>query len=254
LNVAFTAADLTVVIPAHDAATTIAEAIESIIVDHDPAPTVIVVDDRSTDATADIAARCGATMVTAEGTGPGAARNTGVRHVETGLLAFCDADDWWHDVRITEHLGVLADTTIDLVLGRTQYHVDAVTESAASDERGGAGNLLAGQHFDTDDQTVVIPHFGAATLRTEAFHRVGWIDETLSNYEDYEWFYRARDLGLSMLTSDQIAHRRRITTHSTSRLNPPTPANLMAVMQRSLQRRRALGQSGDLSPISQLGR
>jgi glycosyltransferase involved in cell wall biosynthesis len=248
VNARFSASDLTVVIPAHNAAMTLANAVASIVAEHDPAPTVIVVDDRSADATSDVAASCGAIVLVASGTGPGAARNTGVRRVETEFLAFCDADDRWHENRLAEHLDVLTDPTIDLVLGRTRYHLDS------ADEDGTGVDLLAGHHFDSDDRSVVLPHFGAVTLRTAAFHRIGWIDENLVNYEDYEWFYRARDLGISMVNSDRIAHHRHVTASSSSRVNPPTPTDLIAVMQRSLLRRRELGITGAVAPISDLGR
>ena len=236
--------DLTVVIPARNAELTVVETISSIIADHESPPTVIVVDDRSTDATAAVAVAAGATVLASLRPGPGAARNTGVAQVETELLAFCDADDWWTPHRLTEHLEALGDPELDLVLGRTQYHVV-----------GAAGtDLLVGHHFDSDDQTAVLPSFGAATMRCAAFHRAGPIDESLSNYEDYEWFYRARDMGLTMTTADGIAQCRRVTGFTTSRLNPPSPGDLLRVMQRSIRRRRSLGLSRDAAPISDLGR
>lgn len=239
--------DLTVVIPAHNAEATLAEAIRSVVSTHRPAPTVIVVDDRSTDRTAEVAAAAGATVVSAIGTGPGAARNTGVRLVGTKLLAFCDADDQWHDGRLDEHLSCLADPAIDLVLGRTRYRVDEADPDIAV-------GLLAGHRFERDDATAVIPHFGAVTMRTEVFGRVGPIDESLDNFEDYEWCYRARDLGVAMLTSDRVAQIRRITATSTSRLNQPTPADLLAVIHRSVRRRRLLGLPAEAPSISTLGR
>jgi glycosyltransferase involved in cell wall biosynthesis len=243
-----TAAELTVVIPAHNAAATLAEAIGSLTRTHDPAPSVIVIDDRSDDDTSAVAAAHGAIVRPASGSGPGAARNTGVRLVDTEYLAFLDADDWWHPDRLHEHLDRLSDPSVDLVLGRTQYRLDDAVDPATASE------LLVGHRFQSDDATVVLPHFGAATMRTAAFHRAGWIDDTLANYEDYEWFYRARDLGIAMYTSDRIAQIRRITAGSTSRLNPPGPTDLLAVMQRSVRRRRALGLPGDASTISTLGR
>ncbi len=245
---AVNAAALTVVIPARDAADTVAAAIGSIVATHDPAPTVIVIDDRSTDATRRIAGSCGALVRPADGAGPGAARNTGVRMADTEFVAFCDADDWWHPERLVEHLAVLGDATIDLVLGRTQYRLDDTEDPAVW------ADLLASHRFASDDATAVLPSFGAATMRTDIFHRIGPIDESLANYEDYEWFYRARDLGLSMITSDRIAQVRRITSDSTSRLNPPSPTDLLAVMQRSLRRRRTLGLDPDAATISDLGR
>ena len=82
------------------------------------------------------------------------------------------------------------------------------------------------------------PHFGAATMRTSVFEMVGLIDASLANYEDYEWFTRARDLGAQVVSHDRVVQVRHIHADSTSRLNPPRPHDLLAVIQRSVVRRR----------------
>jgi glycosyltransferase involved in cell wall biosynthesis len=53
---------------------------------------VIVVDDGSTDGTAEVARDAGATVLSQPPQGPAEARNHGARHARGELLAFCDAD------------------------------------------------------------------------------------------------------------------------------------------------------------------
>jgi mycofactocin glycosyltransferase len=83
--------DLTVVIPTHDRADSLEQALSLLR----PQLPCVVVDDASTDPAA-IAAVChrwGASLVPLEqNVGPGAARNAGLKHVTTRLVAFVDSD------------------------------------------------------------------------------------------------------------------------------------------------------------------
>lgn len=223
----FTARDVTAVIPARNAGATIGETLDAIARQNGGAPAVIVVDDGSSDDTAEVAARAGAVVIRTDGRGPGAARNRGIETVTTTIVAFCDADDVWAADRLRRDLSAFDDDPgLDVLLGKTHFDADDPA-------------LLAPYRFESDDDSAVIPHFGAATMRTDVFRRVGAIDESLANYEDYEWFFRARDLGARMVTHDRIVQSRRIHTGSTSQLDPPQPADLLAVMQRSVLRRRS---------------
>jgi glycosyltransferase involved in cell wall biosynthesis len=90
-------ADLSVavVIPCHNYGHFLAEAIESVLTQTRPADEILVVDDCSTDDTADVAARFADRVRYSRITGgsPSAARNAGVRSVDTDLVVFLDADD-----------------------------------------------------------------------------------------------------------------------------------------------------------------
>ena len=222
-----TAADVTVIVPARDAATTLGDTLTAIARQDGGAPTVVVVDDGSSDDTAELATHAGAVVIRSGGHGPGAARNRGIETVTTTIVAFCDADDVWASDRLRQDLGAFDDDPeLDVLLGRTHFDADDPA-------------LLEPYRFDGDDRSASIPHFGAATMRTSVFGRIGPIDESLTNYEDYEWFFRARDLGARIVTHDRIVHSRRMHAGSTSQQHPPLPADLLAVMQRSVLRRRS---------------
>jgi hypothetical protein len=86
-----------VVIPAYNRANVIGETIERVLAQTLPPAEVAVVDDGSTDGTAEAAARFGARVRVhrRENGGPGCARNTGVRLTSAPWIAFCDSDDLW---------------------------------------------------------------------------------------------------------------------------------------------------------------
>ncbi|MDP6713514.1 MAG: glycosyltransferase family A protein, partial [SAR202 cluster bacterium] len=88
-----------VVIPAYNVGSIIPRAIESVLGQTFSDFEIVVVDDGSSDETASVVKqyrgdpRVQYVYQTNKGL-PGA-RNTGIRHAESGLVAFLDADDWW---------------------------------------------------------------------------------------------------------------------------------------------------------------
>src|SRR6185369_2618196 len=82
-------------IPARNADAYIAAAITSVLGQSLHAARIIVVDDQSRDGTAAAASEFGdrVQLVTGPGRTAGAARNLGVRHSHSELIAFLDADD-----------------------------------------------------------------------------------------------------------------------------------------------------------------
>ncbi len=214
---------VTVVIPAHNAAGTIAATLRSL---GNPAR-IIVVNDRSQDSTVEQITACGIDVDVLHSThpGPGAARNHGAVHVRTPYIAFCDADDQWVPGRLDADLDILSRRPdIEILLGSTRYEA---TDAA----------LLAGHVFPDDTQSQVIAHFGAATMRTAAFHRVGPIREDKANFEDLEWFLRARDLGVGLVAHRRIVQRRLMHPSSTSHVHPGRPTDMLAVLAESVRRR-----------------
>ena len=88
---------VSVVIPAYNRPDMVVRAVRSAL-GQLPAPPeeIIVVDDCSTDRTAEAAARAGAQVVRHElNLGEGAARNTGIAHAREPWVALLDSDDEW---------------------------------------------------------------------------------------------------------------------------------------------------------------
>lgn len=103
-------ATISVIVPAYNAEPFLDAALASIAAQSRPADEVIVVDDASTDRTAEVADRWSAQLplvvVRLPGnTGLGAARRIGIEHAGGSLLALLDADDYW----MPDHLSVMLD-------------------------------------------------------------------------------------------------------------------------------------------------
>jgi GT2 family glycosyltransferase len=115
---------ISVVIPAYNAATTIGQAIDSILAQTYPAHEVIVVDDGSADVTGDAVAAYGNRVIylRQENAGPSAARNRGVQQARGEWIAFLDADDWYLPHRLLTHAEMIRDQpALDFLVGSFDY-------------------------------------------------------------------------------------------------------------------------------------
>ena len=108
-----------VVIPAFNAADYLDEALASVVGQQQAARRIIVVDDGSTDATADVARAAGDAIevVRQDNRGAAAARNLGIARSDAPLLAFLDADDRWTADKLALQASALtADRELDFVV------------------------------------------------------------------------------------------------------------------------------------------
>ena len=109
---------VSVVIPARNAAPFLAQALDSVFAQEFPSLEVVIVDDGSTDGTPDLARRYGrgVRVLSQPPSGSGRARNLGLEASEGDLVAFLDADDLWMPGKLALQIPVLmADPTLGLV-------------------------------------------------------------------------------------------------------------------------------------------
>jgi len=103
---------VSVVIPAYNAEATLARALDSVLAQTQRAGEIIVVDDGSNDATADLAlsyvGRGVRLLRVAERRGAAAARNLGVAAAEGCWIAFLDADDEWLPDKLEKQLAAVS--------------------------------------------------------------------------------------------------------------------------------------------------
>lgn len=128
--------DISVVVPAYNAARTVAETLESIVAQTLPPREIIVVDDGSRDDTLDVLSRYAGqvTVFSQDNSGVSATRNRGVREASSEWVAFCDADDVWHPLK----LQVLSAVATDQINAELIFHDfwvivgETVTETRAT--------------------------------------------------------------------------------------------------------------------------
>lgn len=160
-----------VVIPAFNSAATLARAIESVRAQTWPAHEILVVDDGSTDATAEVAAGFdGVRLIRQKNSGVSGARNAGAAAATGDWLAFLDADDWYAPDRLRLHAEWIAeDATLDFLTGDYAYRDDAGALLGTSMAQHASGRMMLAKAAGTarvvmdapDEITAfVADHFG----------------------------------------------------------------------------------------------
>ena len=106
---------VSVIIPAHDAAGTIGRALMSVVAQTHARLEIIVIDDASSDGTADAARRVSDDRIRVvempEGVGQAGARMIGMHEASSPFVCHLDADDWWDPrfVAVSLHQAVTRD-------------------------------------------------------------------------------------------------------------------------------------------------
>ncbi len=109
---------VSVVIPAYNCAKYLPACLDSVLAQTVPPDEITVVDDGSTDGTADLLQQHypGVKILRQANGGASAARNAGIEAAQYEFVAFGDADDLWHPRRLEHQLSTFADEpTLDLV-------------------------------------------------------------------------------------------------------------------------------------------
>ena len=218
-----------VVMPARDSAVYIGEAIESVLGQTGVDPTLVVVDDGSTDDTAAIVASYGGrvSLIRQDALGPAAARNRGVRALTTDLVAFLDSDDLWPADSLERRVDAMVGTDVELVFGHmVQFVSDRLSE-------------LERRRLRCDPRPMPAWASSAMLARRHVFDRVGPLPEHRRAGDFLEWLLEARHCGVSSVMLDEVVLRRRLHDRNLTRLEPETNSDYLAVVRANLARRRA---------------
>jgi glycosyltransferase involved in cell wall biosynthesis len=223
--------DVTAVIPVRDSARFLADSIGSIRA-QDPAPAeIVVVDDGSTDDSAEVAASFpGVRVVRQPPLGIAAARNAGVRAAATPLLAFLDADDLWLAGKLALQLAALAaEPALDGVF--THIRNEFVDPALRSRYRAVEGDV-PGLHVST------------LLVRREAMLGAAGFDESLTRAEFVDWYARARDAGRRFRVLDGVYALRRIHGGNATLHGPDRDGEYLRMARARIAAARARGGSG----------
>jgi glycosyltransferase involved in cell wall biosynthesis len=205
----------------------LAEAIDSVIAQSYGNQEIVVVDDGSTDGSAEIARSRGVRYCLQPNQGVAAARNTGLAAAQGELIAFLDQDDTWLPHKLEAQVAFLADRPwVDLVISPIEIVV----------EPGATPMTWFEPDWRMEVQTVV--QLGAMLARKRCFDRVGTFDTRYEVASDTDWILRVRDAGLVLETALDVCMRYRMHEHNSSRQETLLHEEVRAAYRASVARKR----------------
>lgn len=192
---------VSVVVPVYNRRALIEETLRSALAQQWPSIEVIVVDDGSTDGSADHVERVFGDRVRLirldRNVGRSAARNAGCAAARGEYIAFLDSDDLWDREKLTRQMPAFADPSVMLVHCRVRQidasgRVDA--RETATIARAFESAEARGYDYGGITATWCRMYTPAVVVRRTAFERSGGFDPALSRFEDWDVFWRiARD-------------------------------------------------------------
>lgn len=198
--------DISLIIPAYNAEAFLGEAIRSALGQTVPPREIIVIDDGSTDGTAQAARSFGASvqLLRQANLGVAAARNRGIRAARSPWLALLDADDVMAPDRLEIQSRMLAENPkLDAVLGQQVFF----STSQGKEDPFAKGPQSA--------RPALIP--SALLCRASVFRRFGLFDAQSSGPEFIAWFAEAMHQGIAYAVAQQVVVYRRIHDNNVSR-------------------------------------
>lgn len=192
---------VSVIIPAYNAEKFVSAAIDSVLAQTCPAVECIVIDDGSTDRTAEIVKAYGERVryVHQPNSGRSAARNRGISLASSEYLAFLDADDFLSPEKLQQQMVFL----------QTHPECDAVYSRIAYFEQGRENSLYSVRRATPTGDILQELLFGnfitvhAPLFRKNVVEQIGGYDPSLSRYEDWDFFLRLAISGVRFGFLDQ---------------------------------------------------
>lgn len=221
---------VSVVVPCYNYARYLPDALASILAQTRPPAEVVVVDDGSTDGSAEVAQAYhpDIRVVRQHRRGAGQARNAGIEVATGGVIAFLDADDIWpSDSLMVRLAGLEGSAGAGGAFGQVQNFLCPRADPAR----------LTGLSFPTS--AAASRMLGTVLVRRGVFDRVGLFDAGLQVGETIEWMSRLDHAGIAMLRVDAVVLERRIHGANTALGTTAGRGDYLRALQAGLKRRRA---------------
>jgi len=227
-----TGATISCVVPVFNGERYLAEALDSVLRQTRPPDEIVIVDDGSTDGSAEVVRRYGDRVryVRQDNRGGAAARNRGVELSGGEFLAFIDQDDLWRPQKLELQLASFAaDPSLDICVS----HVELLWDPARAEERAALGDHRRARR---------VPGYTTPAMlaRRAAFARIGPLDTRLTLADATDWFLRGIDLGLSIRLIPQALLVHRMHDGNLSRRKEPGKREFVRLVKATLDRRRRL--------------
>lgn len=179
---------VSVIIPTFNRGTLACAAVASVFAQEGPAFEVVVVDDGSSDGTAEALEHTFGgriTVVRTDNRGPAAARNLGVARSRGALIAFLDSDDYWLPGKLAAQVAFFGENPGAAICQTDEVWIrNGVRVNPCAHHRKPHGHI-----FDRSVRLCLVSP-SAVMMRRDLFERMGGFDPSLPACEDYDLWLR----------------------------------------------------------------
>ena len=186
---------VSVIIPAYNAAWCVAHAVDSVLAQHFRDYELIVVNDGSSDNTAEVLSAYDDKLRVLDKPNGGlsSARNAGIRAARGRYIAFLDADDRWLPDKLAKQVALMT-ARPELAFCSTAALLEDPDGMPLGEWRCGSHAISALEGIFSAN-AYVAGSGSAAMVRMDALEKAGGFDETLRSLEDIDMWMRLSAIG-----------------------------------------------------------
>jgi glycosyltransferase involved in cell wall biosynthesis len=221
---------ISTIIPVYNRERYLSEAIESVLAQSYPSIELIIINDGSTDSSAEIAKRFtnkSGQYFYQENSGIGAARNQGIRLAKGEYLAFLDSDDIWLPEKLSLQFDAMrTNPKNNMVFGHV---LNFLSPELSNTEH----------KFDPNAEKIFPGYFASALLiKREDFLKVGYFSTGWQVGEFIDWYARAQEIGMKPHMLPDLLVKRRIHQTNIGVTKRNSRKDYAHILRSALERRR----------------
>lgn len=220
---------VSVIIPAYNCQSYLAEAIDSVLAQTYQPIEIIVINDGSTDDTETVANQFVPKIryFHQPNRGLGATRNKGIQLARGDFLAFLDADDVWVADKLEQQLKLFdEDSNLDMAFGYAKQFFSPELEEELKTKLTHAGEILPGYFA------------GTLVIKRMSFLKVGFFETDWRVGEFIDWYTKAQEQKLKSAILPQVVMKRRIHDANMGIRERKHQTDYVRILKASLDRRR----------------
>lgn len=221
---------ISVIIPVYNCDRYLGEAIESVLSQTYQPLEILIIDDGSTDKSAEIAKSFIPSVKYYYQPNSGSCSsplNYGIKLSQGDFLAFLDSDDLWLKDKLMIQSQCFAENPhLDIVFGHVQQFISPELD-----------NVIR-QRFEIPKEIIQGIHRGTMLIKKQSFLSVGYFDSHWQRVEFIDWYIRAKSLNLEMMVIPDILFKRRIHQTNIGIIKKDRQSEYVQVIKQALNKKR----------------
>ncbi|MBD2363320.1 glycosyltransferase [Anabaena minutissima FACHB-250] len=224
---------VSVIIPAYNAINYLPETIKCLFNQTFDDFEVIIVDDGSSDGTAEWVSQIKDSrvkLVSQQNQGSSGARNTGIKHSQCEFIAFMDADDFWQPTKLEKQIRVLeSNPEIGLVYNWVAY-INEKSEPTGRIVKPDAEGYI----WDKFTARNLIECGSVPMIRSQCFEQVGVFDASIDAAPDWDmWLRIAAVYPCALIREPLVSYRQH--SHNKSKNYPQLIHDFRTIFEKAFQ-------------------